>query len=1057
MATVIVQTPATGTVLVDHRDVNNNLNGVNQINSINELLIHRAELIPDAALISYPEAQGNGFRWIEYTARDLDAFADEVAKELSRQGLKPKARQTDQSEVVALLGPSNLDYAVTLIALSRMGFAVLFLSTRLSTEAYVGLLDKTNCSRIVADPAYVSTVTSCQERRPLESFPLLDSSLYTRQPSSIRFTRETLLINEENCVAFIIHSSGSTGLPKPILQTHRACLSNYAAGSGMRALVTTPLFHNSGIANLFRGIVAGKLTGIFNAALPLTNANLLANMEAIRPESFHCVPYILKVLAETPEGIAALARCKIVIFGGSSCPDDLGDLLVREGVCLVGHYGQTEMGQLMISKRPPGDKAWNYMRPVQGIKPFLHFEPIGDGQYEAVVLDGLPTKVMSNSDNPPNSYYTRDCFIPHPTIPDAWKCVGRLDDRITLVNGEKVLPIPIENSIRQDELVHECLVFGVGRALPGLLLIPSEKAVGLTGDELLDRVWPAIEAANTNAEKFSQISREMILVLEQDADYPATDKGTMIRAAAYRNFADLIETTYIRFETPVDAAGGRGKRLDFEALTAYLTELFEDQLKMQNLSPDTDFFAAGMDSLQAIVARGHIMRQLDLGGNILGQNVVFEHPSISQMTLYLHSLGSGSNFEADDEIKKMVELVDKYTVFQPFTPGPKIPYGDVVVLTGATGSLGAHILAQLLPLPHIRQVYCLVRAKDSAEAMSRVFSSLSTKGLSDPSIPHQTKIIALPSDLSQQDLGISPSVLAALQSTVTMVIHSAWAVNFNLGVGSFESYHIRGTRNLLDLCLAVPFACPARFAFVSSVSAASGIPSPATAPEQFIENPKHAQSMGYARSKWVTEHIVRLAAERAGVPTCVLRTGQIMGDARLGSWNSTEAIPLMIRSAVTLKALPRLDESPSWIPVDVCAQAIIELSDAATPFTRQEAASTNCHDRASIVYHVLNPRRFHWSDELLPALAATGLQFETLKPREWIQRLRDGDQDPKTNPTVKLLDFFAGKYDNDGTKKKGLVFSTDRSEQKSAAIRCRFDVIKSGLIAKCLENWLKEW
>jgi acyl-CoA synthetase (AMP-forming)/AMP-acid ligase II len=238
------------------------------------------------------------------------------------------------------LGPSNLDYIVAILALSRMGFSVLFLSTRLPTEAYIALLEKTECTRIVAAPKFTSTCSSIRETYPLDDFPLLDRSVWSAKPVfASRFERETQLIDEENTIAFIVHSSGSTGFPKPIYQTHRQCLSNYSVGSGMRAFVTLPLFHNHGLATMFRGMVTGKRTAIYNANLPLTNGHLVAAMKSAQFESFHCVPYALKVLAETPEGVEQLAATKLVLFGGSSCPDDLGDMLVQNGVNLVSHYG----------------------------------------------------------------------------------------------------------------------------------------------------------------------------------------------------------------------------------------------------------------------------------------------------------------------------------------------------------------------------------------------------------------------------------------------------------------------------------------------------------------------------------------------------------------------------------------------------------------------------------------------------------------------------------------------------------------------------------------------
>ena len=115
-------------------------------------------------------------------------------------------------------------------------------------------------------------------------------------------------------------------------------------------------------------------------------------------------------------------------------------------------------------------------------------------------------KVTSNSDDPPNSFHTRDTFLKHPTLPNAWKYLGRIDDRVTLVNGEKVLPIPIEHRIRQSIYVKDNLVFGVGRAIPGLIIVPSEECQGMDKKYILDLVWPDI-AAERKCRRLSVKSR----------------------------------------------------------------------------------------------------------------------------------------------------------------------------------------------------------------------------------------------------------------------------------------------------------------------------------------------------------------------------------------------------------------------------------------------------------------------------------------------------------------------------------------------------------------------
>lgn len=220
-----------------------------------------------------------------------------------------------------------------------MGFAILFLSTRLSTEAYINLLRMTECQKIVVGSTNIASVKDIHAQYPLTSFNIVAKADYDLPRSSGPRFPVSSQASATAQIAFIIHSSGSTGLPKPIFQTHASCLANYSSGIPYRAFLTLPLFHNHGISTLFRALVAGKKIGIYNANLPLSGSTLVESMEALEPESLHCVPYALKLLAETDKGIDALKRLKLVLFGGSSCPDDLGDRLVNAGVYLVGHYG----------------------------------------------------------------------------------------------------------------------------------------------------------------------------------------------------------------------------------------------------------------------------------------------------------------------------------------------------------------------------------------------------------------------------------------------------------------------------------------------------------------------------------------------------------------------------------------------------------------------------------------------------------------------------------------------------------------------------------------------
>jgi len=231
----------------------------------------------------------------------------------------------------------------------------------------------------------------------------------------------------------------------------------------------------------------------------------------------------------------------------------------------------------------------------------------------------------------------------------------------------------------------------------------------------------------------------------------------------------------------------------------------------------------------------------------------------------------------------------------------------------------------------------------------------------------ERKIIALPSDMSNSvNLGLEEDTFSQLKKSVTAVIHCAWSVNFNWSLESFEKSCIAATRNLLDLCLSVEGPKPASFVFCSSISTVSRTPGN-WAREALPESLSCAHNIGYAQSKLVTEHIVVRAAQETGMAARVLRCGQIVADNTHGIWNATEAIPMILQCAKTIKALPQLDDILSWTPVDVMAASFVELSLAPVV--------------DSSVLNVTNATLNQWTQDLLPLLREAGLEFEELPSR----------------------------------------------------------------------------
>lgn len=309
----------------------------------------RAQVLrnPDQPFISYPKS---GAQYEQYTVSQINNFAYRAAKKYSKTNL-PRTKSSAPPRVVALLGNSNFDYVVSMFALSKLGWTILFLSTRISDTAYKHLFAKTNCSDIVIQAGFEKTISRIKDDfpLPLNVMSMAGEDIYNPQGTAdeqipveeTAFDQGFNHVQESEKILWIIHSSGSTGLPKPVGSTHQASLNTarLVAADNMSAMITLPLYHTYGVVAVTGALTSGQKIAMFNADIPLTGPNMIEAMKATDLELFYGVPYALKLLSETPGGIEVMANRKRVVFGGSSCPDELGDRLVASGVNVVSFYG----------------------------------------------------------------------------------------------------------------------------------------------------------------------------------------------------------------------------------------------------------------------------------------------------------------------------------------------------------------------------------------------------------------------------------------------------------------------------------------------------------------------------------------------------------------------------------------------------------------------------------------------------------------------------------------------------------------------------------------------
>ncbi|MBR8642795.1 amino acid adenylation domain-containing protein [Streptomyces tuirus] len=712
-------------------------------------------------------------------------------------------------------------------------------------------------------------------------------------------------------LAYVLYTSGSTGRPKGVEISHGS-LATFVAGATQRyglrredrVLQFAPLHFDASVEEIFLTLCTGATLVVRGDDMTESVPRFLRAVDRLRisvldlPTAYwHEMAYTLSTgAAPLPDGVRT-----VIIGGEAALPERVNRWrnTVGPSVQLFNSYGPTEatvvatVAALHEAVTDPGDVPIGLPLPgmraaVVGGELHLIGDALARGYRGADAPDDARFAPLAQLPGSPRSFRTGD--LVRLGADGQLRFLGRADDEFK-ISGHRVHPSEVEAALLALPHVREAAV--VGQVLP-------DGTRRLAAHVVTDDPRPA--AAGLREKLRAVLPSAMVPSSVRFTDrLPRTSTGKIDR-----NALGVVADE----AAPAEPADG---------LEQAIIHIWSRILGVEHMAPEDDFFDLGAQSLQAIQVANRL-------GVELGREVrvawLFEHPTAAGLARHLEHRPD----PADTPPALPETVVADARLEDGIRPaGPPLSGAPrTILLTGATGFVGPHLLAELLRVTDA-EIVCPVRAATPAEAADRIRQALARQEIPLPA--DHGRITAVPADLARPELGLAPSRFAELADTCDVIVHNAATVSIMRDYTSLRAANTEATRRLLRM--AAPRSIPIHLVSTLSVAPPRTL-SPEVAEAFFPPHPGLVS--GYQQSKWASERLLEQAAER-GFPVSVHRLGRVVGAPDTGQVNGRDFLWSVLASGIPAGILPLLFEAEVWTPADYVARAVVRLSLSAEPGT----------------------------------------------------------------------------------------------------------------------------
>jgi thioester reductase-like protein len=420
------------------------------------------------------------------------------------------------------------------------------------------------------------------------------------------------------------------------------------------------------------------------------------------------------------------------------------------------------------------------------------------------------------------------------------------------------------------------------------------------------------------------------------------------------------------------------------ALEKQLADIFAATLGLEKVSVLDDFFAIGGTSISATkVAMKCLSQQIPLAYADL-----FEYKTVQNLAAFIENHVAATIDPADVVKNFDYQKLNPVLAANDLTNLASLatsPLGDII-LTGATGFLGTHILKEFLD-HYDGKVTCFIRKGKARSLEQRIKTMLVYYFDRDYEELFGTRIFCVEGDIT------NPASLTALETVAAgTVINCAACVKHFVADDTLEKINVRGVENLIDLCLKTG----QQLIQVSTVSiAGEGINGAPPQDKRIRENELYfEQSLenAYVHSKFLAERAVLAAVAEAGLAAKIMRVGNLMSRNSDGEFQINFLHNGFMRGLKGYKILGKfpvsaLSQAVEFSPIDTTAHAILKLSQT---------------NRELTVFHPYNNHTVYMAD-VLQEMNAYGFTIAVVSDADFGAALQAGMADSEMAPAISGL------------------------------------------------------